>query len=328
MRPEVLPWQQENWQILSNYMQQQRPPQSLLISGLQGLGKLILARQFAQTLVCPNSIHTGFYCVRCHSCRLFVAKTHPDVITIQPESETKSIQIQQIRTLITRLSLKPQFESYRVVLIYPADAMNLAASNSLLKCLEEPNERTCFILIAAQPSLLPATIISRCQKITLYKPSIKIAINWLKHKISHPNPQLLLNLAQGAPLLAQQYAQTDILLDRTKHFNLWLSVTKFSTAVLEIASVWAALQNVPILTWIITWVADIIKCSFNCASNYLENSDFKLELQALAIKLNPQKLYKFYDLLLQSQQQMHTQINKQLLFENILLQWSTLNTGK
>ena len=51
-----------------------------------------------------------------------------------------------------------------------------------------------------------------------------MAINWLKHQVSHPNPQLLLNLAQGAPLLAQQYAQTDILMDRTKHFNLWLSV--------------------------------------------------------------------------------------------------------
>jgi len=325
MNPDVFPWQQQNWELLSRYILEKRPPQALLISGSQGLGKLKLAHQFAQTLLCTSSSQTGFYCGQCHSCHLFHSQTHPDFIELSPEEEGKIIGINPIRALITKLSLKPQFETYRVVLIHPADKMNNAAANAFLKCLEEPNERTCIIMLAENLSLLPATVKSRCQKLLIHQPSTDTATQWLQQQHIQENLPQLLSLAQGAPLLAQHYAKEGLLSQYLHCFNDWLIVSKTSTSLLEIAERWHKQNATHLILWLTSWVSDVIKCTFDRETQLASTPELRKSLQELALKLNLKSLYQFYDVLLSSQQRIHSQINKQLLFENILIQWSTLN---
>ena len=325
MNPDVFPWQQQNWELLSRYILKKRPPQALLISGSKGLGKLKLAQQFAQTLLCSASLQTGFYCGKCQSCHLFNSHTHPDFISLSPEEEGKIIGINPIRSLITKLALKPQFETYRVVLIHPADKMNNAAANGFLKCLEEPNERTCIILLAEKPSLLPATVSSRCQKLLIHQPSTDTAIQWLQQQHIQNNLPQLLSLAQGSPLLAQKYANEELLNQYLQCFNDWLTLSKTSSPLVEIAEQWQKQNVANIILWLTYWVSDIIKCIFDSQTKLSSTSELRKPLQELALKLNLKSLYRFYDLLLSSQQQLQSQINKQLLFENILIQWSTLN---
>ena len=133
MKPLLLPWLQANWDHLNRYIQQNRIPQALLISGHRGLGKLHLASQFAYSLMCTQPQADGLSCGHCASCLLLEAETHPDFINIRPEEQGKTISIDQIRRLITQLTLKPQFEAYRVVIINPAEQMTRSAANAFLK---------------------------------------------------------------------------------------------------------------------------------------------------------------------------------------------------
>ena len=163
----LLPWQLDLWTQLNDYKKQNRVPQALLINGAKGIGKLNLAELFAMSLLCQKPGSDGLACGNCKPCFLLTADSHPDLIKIYPEEAGKAITIGQIRLLLTQLNLKPQFDSYRVIIIHPAEQLNNAAANAFLKYLEEPTERTIVILVSNDLSIMPATILSRCQKLKL-----------------------------------------------------------------------------------------------------------------------------------------------------------------
>ncbi len=329
----LLPWQQQNWAHLCSYIAQQRIPQALLITGNKGLGKQQLAEQFAASLLCGAAQANGTACGLCSSCLLVNAETHPDFIRVQPEEPGKGITIGQIRSLVTRLTLKPQFETYRIVIINPADKMNNAAANAFLKCLEEPTERTLIILITEKPSALPATIISRCQKLAVTTPDKEAVVTWLAEALqcdaaANQTLQGNVSLAQGAPLLALDYANDGGLTLRNDCFNAWMAIAKQLKSPVIIAEDWHKLPAAPLIFWMTSWVIDLIKCFYQVQADNLYNPDLNRQLQELTVRLELTGLYKLYDLLLASRQRLDTQINKQLLFEEILIQWHTLNRSK
>ncbi len=327
----LLPWQQKDWVHLSSYSRQDRVPQALLIHGNTGLGKQQLASQFAFSLLCEKPNIDGLSCGQCDRCRLLKVETHPDFIQIKPEEPGKSITIGQIRNLITGLTLKPQFDSYRVVIINPADQMNNAASNAFLKCLEEPTERTILILITDSLTRLPATIISRCQKLNVSEPNKETVITWLTQLNSNLLPtqaETLYNLTQGSPLQALDYIDSNILSLRNDCFNAWIDLAKQKQHPVIIAESWHKLTEPPLLHWITTWTVDLIKCYYQTSPIRLYNPDYRDPLQSLSQRLELKALYKFYDLMLISQQRYMTQINKQSLFEEILITWFEINQNK
>lgn len=327
MTETIFPWHQSNWGLFNQYLTQNRVPQALLINGAKGLGKQQLAYSFAKSLLCNQRLPTAQSCGQCSRCKLFNAQTHPDFIALSPKEDSKVIGIDSIRELIIKLALKPQFENYRLVLINPADKLNKAAANAFLKCLEEPNERTCIILLTESLSKLPATILSRCQKMTLTKPKKEIANAWLNEQQVIEHKGLLLNLAQGAPLLAKEYAQTNILPLRQQCFSEWLNIANRRANPVEIAEKWHKQPVSLILFWLISWSADLIKCFYQTPAINLYNPDLQISLQELADRLKLKDIYYFYDSLLQSRQRMDTQINLQLMFEALLILWSQLNQG-
>lgn len=327
---DSFPWLQTAWSQLANYIEQNRIPQALLIYGNKGLGKHKLVKQFANSLLCLSSQANHLPCGKCQSCILFDAETHPDFIIIEPEEAGKAIGIAVIRQLISKLALKPQYEKQRVVVINPAHSLNNASANAFLKYLEEPTERTSLILITEKPSRLPATILSRCQKLILSAPDETVLIEWLNQQGITENLDLLAALSKGAPLLAKQFADSDVIELRNKCFENWSGLIQFGHNFTTLAEQWQKLEPTEmdlLLFWMISWISDIIKlASLNRTEpTNLYNPDLTINLQEFSQKLELKGLFKYYDFLLLSYQRLDTQLNKQLMFEEILIQWLQLN---
>ncbi len=321
----LLPWHHKNWQLLSSYIQQKRIPQALLFIGAKGLGKYQLVQQFAFSLLCSKPMENGLSCGKCNSCLLIQAETHPDLIFIKPDEDKTAISINQIRQLIANAYLKPQFDSYRVAIVNPAEAMTPSAANAFLKCLEEPNERTIFALITDKPSKLPVTIISRCQKIKSTFPHREMVFNWLQGQGIDNNQETLISLLKDSILTTGQVTDTVLLKQRLDCFSEWLAIARNHGHPAMISEKWQKLPETDLLNWLISWVADLIKCTITGNQKQLCNQDLSTPLYEMAQRLNLQKLYKFYDLLIASRQRLGMQINIQMMFEEILVQWQELN---
>lgn len=149
------------WQYLAKRWQNNNLPHALLLTGQCNLNKTQFATEFTKYLLCQQKQQT--YCGECRNCQLMQAETYPDFYLVQPEEQGKAIRVDQVRELIAQLNQTSQQTNYKIVVINPADNMNQAAANALLKTLEEPTSDTFLFLIADQISLLSATIRSRCQ---------------------------------------------------------------------------------------------------------------------------------------------------------------------
>jgi DNA polymerase-3 subunit delta' len=136
------------------------------------------------------------------------------------------------------------------------------------------------------------------------------------------------SLAQGAPLLALDYAKDETLIKRNVCFNAWLAIAKQVKSPVIIAEDWHKLPASPLLFWMTSWVIDLIKCFYHTKVEDLYNPDLSRQLQELSVQLELKGLYQLYDLLLASRHRLDTQINRQLMFEEILIQWHELNRSK
>ncbi|OQK15686.1 hypothetical protein AU255_15845 [Methyloprofundus sedimenti] len=319
-------WHQSYWQHLAAYVEQQRIPQALLINGVSGLGKHRLALQFAQYLICSDK-QEKIFCGRCASCKLFIAKTHPDFTLLQPEEPGKAIGVDLIRQLMGEMVLKPQYSSYRVVIITPAELMNINSANAFLKCLEEPPERTVFLLLTEHRQALPATILSRCQKLLLQAPDFDSAAVWLQEQGINEQQKLLLRLAQGAPIKALAYAQGNMLEQRNSCFEEWQKILLAKACPVQLAEKWQKLPATQLLQWLVSWTEDVIKCHFQVDKSLLLNDDVEKHLRTLAKRLDLNKLFDFYSLLLKDTDRINKQLNKQLLFEELLITWSQVTVN-
>jgi DNA polymerase III subunit delta' len=135
-------------------------PQALLLHGSEHAPALDIVEQLIIHTLCESPQKN---CGHCRACLFIQQKTHPDVSWITPEKPGAAIKIDQIRKMQLAVYQTPQCATHRIICIYPANELNRAASNALLKILEEPPKHAHFILLATHLDTLPATIISRCQ---------------------------------------------------------------------------------------------------------------------------------------------------------------------
>ena len=156
-----------------------RLPHALLIhdSGA-GAGGDWLANWAASVALCltPDDAPCG----KCAGCVRVANNQHPDLTWVVPTEDSKQLRIEQVRELAQELALTSHQGGYKVGILSPADSMNRFAANALLKTLEEPPARTLLILVASQPSRLPATILSRCQKLKVRAPTQAESLEWLQ----------------------------------------------------------------------------------------------------------------------------------------------------
>jgi DNA polymerase-3 subunit delta' len=323
---EQLPWHQEHWQQLGKRLQTKQLPHALLLAGTTGLGKRHFAQTFAQTLLCAQPSPAGIACQVCRSCQLFRAGTHPDLHWVEPAEAGKGILVDQVREVIRFLSLTAQHSDYKVVLITPAEQMNSAAANSLLKTLEEPASFAVLLLISSRPAALPATIRSRCQALVFQPPAGTIARSWLVDRIGEQEVDLLLSLNGGAPLAALSMA-VEKTLERRYTVLHALNKLRFGNAdPIEVAASWTENGTADLLQWLCRWLEDLIKLNCGAPEYSLANQDLLADLKSLAMKLDTRSLFYYRDRVNKARQLTlgSANLNAQLLLEHILITWMKL----
>ena len=202
---EIYPWLSGHWSFFLQRLEADKLAHALMIEGPSGVGKTQLARAMIARLLCREDQPRA--CGQCRSCQLLVSGAHPDYFDLQPEEDSKVIKVDQVRALIGKLDLTTSISERKVAYIHPADVMNGAAANALLKSLEEPAGNTVLILVSDNPGRLPVTIRSRCQSISINQPDARQVQDWLEHASGSPSEQVsaALQAAGGSPLRAAQY---------------------------------------------------------------------------------------------------------------------------
>jgi DNA polymerase-3 subunit delta' len=227
-----LPWQVPDAQRLLS--DQAHLPHALLINGMAGTGKRQFALALAATLLCEDK-QQGLACGKCQGCTWVAAGTHPDLKLVRPEAvavregaamaeedassglaesgstakrkPSEELRIEQIRALEPWYHQATHRGGWRVVVLYPAEALSVVSANALLKALEEPPANTLFLLASDAPDRLLPTLVSRCQKFALALPDKAHCIDWLKQQ-AVDDPENWLAAAGGAPLAALDLAQS------------------------------------------------------------------------------------------------------------------------
>ena len=240
------PWQQRVYDAATAALDAGRLGHGLLLCGPQGLGKRAIAERLAQRLLCESRDAGGEPCGACRGCRLFAAGTHPDfhlVSFIPTKDGTRlrtEIVIEQVRELSSQLALTAQYGGAQIALIDPADAINNAAANALLKTLEEPQPGRYLWLVCANPALLPATIRSRCQRIEVRLPPAVEAVAWLRAR-GHGDAAIeALEAARGHPGLADAWLRGEGLALRRQVAADLAKVERGELGVVETAQAWVA----------------------------------------------------------------------------------------
>jgi DNA polymerase-3 subunit delta' len=323
------PWQNLQWQQITQQRQQNRLAHALLFQGPAGTGKKHFARALAQALLCQQPDESGAACGQCEPCKLINAGTHPDLRLLQPtppatstsSNPVLSIKIDALREMYRALSETSQFGGYRVAVIEDADKMPVQAANSLLKTLEEPGRDTLLILVSSHPHHLPVTIRSRCQSIRFQVPQRAVALEWLKAR-GISNAQTALNLAHGAPLLARDYIE-----QHAEERELLVKALNAGTrdeSSLQYAQKLAQMPKDTLLVWMLDWVCDLGRL-LTCGSDAeLVNEDQRELLQARASSADKGRVFGLHDQICELIRARGIALNLQLLWENLLISWDNV----
>lgn len=241
------PWQQRVYEQAVAALGAGRLAHGLLFCGPAQLGKRAVAERLARRLLCQQPVAGGEPCGSCRSCHLLAAGTHPDyqLVSFIPNKEgtrlRTEIVIEQIRQLSEQLSLTPQYGGAQVVILDPAEAINNAACNALLKTLEEPVPGRYLWLVSSHPTRLPATIRSRCQRYEFRLPPADEASAWLRARgHAEAAAREALEAARGHPGLAHEWLENDGLKLRRDVATDMARLARGEAGAVETAQRWVA----------------------------------------------------------------------------------------
>jgi len=318
------PWQEKPWQFLISEVNQQRLTHALLMHGASGLGKRDFSIAFSAYLLCDDK-QEETACGHCQSCRWFQVGSHPDFFQVSLEEKSKSIKVDQLRTLTESLQKTSHRGGYQVALIESADTMNRAAANALLKTLEEPAGQVVIILVADRLNTLPATVISRCQYVEFCASVNDQSIQWLRQKIDNDmNASLLLKVADYAPLRALEYVQLGYFELRDQWLRNLLNVQRNEVSPIAPAADFLKKELPLLLTILMSIICDVVRLQHGVQPDVLCHSDRLAQLQTLAQVHDIIKLHEFFQscqkALAATQRGIH--VNPQLLLEDLLIDYA------
>ena len=309
MGNSVYPWQGEAWQQLQ--LMRERLPHAILFHGEAGTGKADFLEAFAQSLLCENVQADGHACGTCGSCGWFSQQNHPDYRRVRPEAledeagegeeggeadtakksktakPSREIKIEQIRALADFMNISTHRQGLRVVVVYPADALNLHASNALLKTLEEPPPGTVFLLSTNSLDRLLPTILSRCRKFALPMPDTAQALAWLKEQ-GLADAESWLSEQGGAPLAALATSETgsreemELLLQCLAHPSI--------EGALKTADKLSKSSLASLVSWQQRWLYDVFCYKLSGSIRYYPR--YQKELAVLASKVHTANLMR------------------------------------
>ena len=330
-RPGALPWQRT--MLASLFARRAQWPHALLVTGPAGIGKRILAEALAGALLCEAPRGDASACGGCPGCRYVAAGQHPDLRIVEPveidEDEVKSVEwisVDRIRALIRWAEITSHRGGAKVALIVPAERMNEAAANALLKTLEEPPPSTYLMLVSHQPGRLPPTIVSRCVRLAVPPPPGDEALAWLTAE-GVREPAALLGQAQGAPLRALALADPGYQAERAA----WLAALATPRALSPVAlsaRIDAAprderkLRLAAAIDWLLLWTADIAASASGAAP--VHNVDFADRLAALGRSVARISLFRYHRALLDQRALLAHPLQPRLVAEALLIDYRAL----
>ncbi|WP_229502144.1 DNA polymerase III subunit delta' [Massilia cellulosiltytica] len=303
----MYPWQEDAWTRLQ--AMRVRLPHAILFHGPAGIGKADFIEAFAQALLCENMRPDGHACGTCASCGWFVQGNHPDYRRVRPEAmedeapsaegdeapaeekkaksktASKEIKIEQVRALADFMNISTHRQGLRVVVLYPAEALNMPASNALLKTLEEPPPGTVFLLASNGLDRLLPTILSRCRKFALPMPDHGQALAWLDAQ-GVADADGWLREQGGAPLAALAQAETG---SREELDGLLQVLAQPSVdAALRSADKLSKAPLAALVAWQQRWLYDVFSYKLSGVIRYYPR--YQRELAALAGRVHVAQL--------------------------------------
>lgn len=327
---DIYPWQKNDWARLQEL--RKRPVHGLLFKGTKGIGKLDLAINFAQSLLCQHPDGSDFACGKCPSCHWFEQGSHPDFRLLQPETlslegeetesgkkPSKQISVDQIRGLADFIGMSAHQGGRRVVVIHPAEAMNTNAANALLKNLEEPPQGVLFILVSHKPQQLLPTILSRCLSFALPAPDAASATRWLTEQ-GVKNPAEALAASGFSPL---QAVQLDEQLGSEERDKLLRAVRQ--PAALDVFALAEALQKteqVLVVQWLQQWCYDL--SSMKLAGKLRYHPGEEAAIKKLVEPIAPLNLARLQKHLQTAKREAQHTLNPKLFFESLLFAYRQL----
>lgn len=315
---QVYPWQQPVWETLTG-----RFPQlghGLLFYGKKGCGKHEFAQHFLSWVLCLNKTAKGA-CGECSSCQWLKSDTHPNYVNITTDEDNKKqnakIKIEKIRDLLP--FVQQTVDGWRVIVIEPAEALNIASANALLKTLEEPGDRVLIILLADHYLKLPATIRSRLQHFAMDRITSAQSDEYLKQHLSiemQAKIPLLLNLSNHMPLQALALAQLDWLNRRAEFLQDWQRLVLQKSMPLQFATKWnKELSFSDFLQMFEYLLSDIICVKLNQA---VKNDD--IDLSTIAEQYTLQNLFLIYEDLQKSKLKVDQNVQTNLIVDQLSIQ--------
>jgi len=327
--------------LLQHSLERQTLAHAYLLIGPPHTGKMTLALNLAQALNCEADNPP---CGECPSCQKIASGKHADVqiislTSVENSAEAKSrteISIDQIRQIQHSASLPPFEGKYKVFIIDGAELLSNEAANSLLKTLEEPEDRVIFILLTTEERLLPATVISRCQRLELSplaasETETALTTRWniepeqakLLARLSHRRLGWAVSAALDTSLLQQRAEKIDGLLttldaDYDERFayatQLANQFSQKREAVQETLDLW------------LDWWRDLMLTKTGCG-DAITNVDFKTTLVKMAEGYSLAQITTSINSIQATEKQLRQNANPRLALEVLMLDIPRRNHG-
>jgi DNA polymerase-3 subunit delta' len=316
----TLPWLEAPFDSVRGAAAAGRLPQGLLVHDAPGAGGLRLVKRIAQLVLCTAEQAP---CGICSACRRVDSGEHPDLLLVTPKEESKlqQITVDDVREACEQLVMTSYEGRGSVAVITPADALNHNAANALLKTLEEPRPRLHILLVTTRPSSLPATILSRCQRLKITPPPRADVLAWLQAERPSPDWPAALDAVGGAALDALEGDPAGLRQLRDDTWRLLREALKGSLDVVRTADAWSK---------------DALPLRLNCIETYLtrrvlegpELLGHPVEVRAGAhlsgpdLEINVASALGLLDAVKELRQQAGTTLNKALAVERLLWRFS------
>jgi DNA polymerase-3 subunit delta' len=317
--------------LLTRSLEKGSTSHAYLLVGPAHIGKMTLAIELAKAVNCEADDRP---CGICSSCKKIAEGKHSDIqiIELQKAGEGEStktrVSVEQVNEILHSVNLPP-FEGKRKVFIFDGfENLSIAASNRMLKTLEEPVSNVIFVLLAENEKLVPATIISRCQRLELFPISFEQEERALIERwgVEPPKARLLARLSAGRLGWAVNMSQDDSLLQqRNDWLDTWLEIMD---ADLDTRFVFAAktverfsqnretvLQKLAMLR---DWWRDVMLVKAGTAES-VTNVDRESDLRETAARFSLTKIRNFLRDIQSATEQLKQNVNPQLVMEVLML---------
>ena len=294
--PRLLPWHSAATAQLRQAWAANRLPHAILVQGADGLGKRSFAAWLAAAVLCDKSVDGKLdVCGSCPSCALIKAGSHPDLYWVAPEEDKTQLSVDLVRAACEKLSKTSFRQGYKVAILEPAHQMTPGAANSVLKTLEEPSRNSLLVLLTSRASGLLPTVRSRCQKLTIARPTTAEAMAWLQQESGKSVPPALLEFSGGAPLRALEYAdgRFEAL---SQHMQKSLrDLLSGDADVTQVAAEWEKDALIDRLVWLDLWLSSLARVGIAGTDDRVTFPGGPAHLPSPSRPLNISALYSMVD---------------------------------